>query len=454
MSLNVPAVKALALVGEDRVFNSAQAFGMDFQRERPTAGLSMALGTLEVHPLDLNQSYATIANGGVNVGHTSILEIRSVNPANPVEYRYEVPEGERVISDQAAFVTTDILAGNTDPAENAVWANVAQLTAADGQRRPAALKTGTTNDAKDLNSYGYIAPPSQQGRRNGEYALSVGVWAGNSDSSPVTTVSNPVFSLDVAVPLWDAFLTDVTRNWEVRDFERPSGLSSHQVDAWTGYSPSAWSQRQESELFIDGTAPTSDPYIRGLEVVRGSDGQWYRWQAGCEGTPRTRGYLVLNEAEAHTASWNDAVRGWIRRARGGTGRGANVSPSKTTYTAYFYAPYYQPYGASWGGPFPPAASCSQMPAEGSEEPSMEPSPSPSHSPEPSVSPSMPPEPTEPPEATPDPTPPPTPKPTPAPTPEPTPAPTAPPTPEPTAAPASEASVTPAVQSAPDGSPGT
>ena len=87
------------------------------------------------------------------------------------------------------------------------------------RRRPAALKTGTTNDAKDLNAYGYIAPPSRAGRRDGEYALAVGVWAGNSNGSPVTTVSNPVFSLDVAAPLWDAFITDATKNWDVRDFK-------------------------------------------------------------------------------------------------------------------------------------------------------------------------------------------------------------------------------------------
>ena len=67
-SLNIPAVKALGIVGESDVFERAQAFGMEFQRRRPTAGLSMALGTLEVHPLDLNQSYATLANGGRNIG--------------------------------------------------------------------------------------------------------------------------------------------------------------------------------------------------------------------------------------------------------------------------------------------------------------------------------------------------------------------------------------------------
>ena len=34
-----------------------------------------------------------------------------------------------------------------------------------GVRRPATLKTGTNNDAKDLSAYGYIAPPSREGPR-------------------------------------------------------------------------------------------------------------------------------------------------------------------------------------------------------------------------------------------------------------------------------------------------
>ena len=442
-SLNVPAVKALALVGENEVFDKAQAFGMEFQQDRPTAGLSMALGTLETHPLDLNQAYATMANGGVNVGRTSILEIRSVSPHNPVEkYTYKTPKGERVISEQAAYVMTDILKGNTDPSVNPVWANAAQLTAANGQRRPATLKTGTTNDAKDLNAYGYIAPPSRQGRANGEYALSVGVWAGNSDASPVTDAANPVFSLDVAAPIWDAFLTSVTRTWEVNDFARPGGISTASVDAWTGYAPSQYSQRQVNELFIRGTAPAADPYLTSMEVVKGEDGQWYRWDDRCEdaGTPRSRGYLVLDDAESHTSSWNEAVRGWIKRASRGEGVGASVSPTKRTYTAYFFEPYYQPYGRSWGGPFPPTKSCRNAPlASPSAEPSESPELSPSPSPGASIEPSEPPEPTPPPE---EPTPQPTPEPTPSepPTAEPTEPPPQPPSPGATEAaePASEA----------------
>ena len=448
LSLNVPAVKALDIVGQKKVFNKAQAFGMDFQQSS-SPGLSMALGTLEVHPLDLNQAYATMANGGVNVGHTSILEITSVNSKNDYAYEYQPPKGKRAISEQAAYVVTDILKGNTDPSENGVWSDYVQIRARNGTRRPAALKTGTSNDAKDLNAYGYIAPPSNQGRKNGEYALSVGVWAGNSNGSPVTSVANPVFSLDVAAPLWDAFLTDVTKNWEVRDFTRPSGLATYNVDAWTGHTPSQYSRRSYNELFITGTAPTADPYIESVQVVKGSDGAWYKWNEACEGTPRTRGYLVLDDAESDKSSWNQANRGWVKRARQGTGVGANVSRTKTTYTAYFYAPYYQPYGASWGAPIAPNKSCkNNQKVFPTEEPTLEPTPEPT--PDGSLEPEETDVPTEGPEVTPEPepTPKPTAKPTPKPTPEPTPKPTAKPTPKPTAKPTPKPTAKPTLEPTP------
>ena len=68
---------------------------------------------------------------------------------------------------------------------------------------------------------------------------------------------------------------------------------------------------------------------------------------------------VLDDAESNHRSWNEAIRGWIKRARRGVGVGANVTPDKTTYTAYFFEPYYQPYGQSWGAPFAPTQSCRQ-----------------------------------------------------------------------------------------------
>jgi hypothetical protein len=240
----------------------------------------------------------------------------------------------------------------------------------------------------------------------------------------------------------------VTRDWEVRDFAPPEGLTRAQVDAFTGRTPSPWSRRQSSELFIRGTSPGEDPYLRGVEVVRGADGGQYLWENGCQGQPRTRGYLVLDDAEAGFPSWNDAVKGWLQRARRGAGVGADVSGAKRTYTAYFFEPYFQPYGQTWGGPFAPTRSCRAAPsASPSAEASAAPSPPPAVVPEPSQL--TPPEPTPPPpeptltppEPTltpPEPTPPP-PEPTPPP-PEPTPPP---PPVEAMVAPVVEATVLPA-----------
>ena len=127
---------------------------------------------------------------------------------------------------------TDILAGNTDKNVNPFWGKFA-INARDG-RRPATLKTGTNNDAKDLNAYGYIAPPSTAGRNAGAYALAVGVWNGNSDNSLVSTPAKPVFSIDVSTYVWQGFLTEASRSWPVTNFAQPKGLVKAAIDPFTG----------------------------------------------------------------------------------------------------------------------------------------------------------------------------------------------------------------------------
>ncbi len=54
---------------------------------------------------------------------------------------------------------TDILASNTNPQQNEIWGNFALQ--GPGGRRPATLKTGTSQDANDLVAFGYVAPPDQ-----------------------------------------------------------------------------------------------------------------------------------------------------------------------------------------------------------------------------------------------------------------------------------------------------
>ena len=114
----------------------------------------------------------------MHVPPRTILKV--IGPDGRTVWQASAPTGKQAVSPQAAFLTTDILAGNTDPSQNPIWA--AKLELRNGPRaahRPAAVKTGTSNEATDLSTYGFLPPPASPDQP----ALAVGVWMGNSDHS-------------------------------------------------------------------------------------------------------------------------------------------------------------------------------------------------------------------------------------------------------------------------------
>jgi peptidoglycan glycosyltransferase len=414
-SLNIPSVKAALINSPEHLFARAKDYGMVFQKDQTDAGGAIALGVEEVPPVDLVTAYATLANGGKRMGHTTLLSVKKGDADVPLTPR---PEPAQVVSPQAAWIVSDILAGNTNPKVNPFWGKFS-LTGPNDKRRPATLKTGTNNDAKDLNAYGFIAPPTDAGRAKGEYALAVGVWNGNSDNTVVSTPQKPVFSIDVATYVWQGFLQEATSKWEVTDFARPDGLVQAKIDPFTGLKPRP-GDKSIDEWFIANTEPRDS-------VPEGACGQ---------------AILELPGIHEHEfANWMAADLDWLNRAK----RGPNVSGGvNKTRTAYFYNGAFKPFGNSWGAlveghgcSLPsPSVTCYPVPTPDpstgivpsfvvpSADPSanlvFEPCPTPTPSASASVEPSI--------EVTPPPTAPPTPEPTPPPTPEPTP----PPTPEPSA----------------------
>ena len=184
-----PPVLAQHPVGQDdgreqarpRLRPRPRTSGWSSSPTRPTPGSHWPSASPEVRPVDLVTAYGTLANGGKRIGHTTILTIQDRNGTDVADLRTCRRPASRSSSPQAAYIVTDILAGNTNPNVNPFWGKFA-IHGTDA-RRPATLKTGTNNDAKDLNAYGYIAPPTDAGRAEGAYALTVGVWNGNSDNS-------------------------------------------------------------------------------------------------------------------------------------------------------------------------------------------------------------------------------------------------------------------------------
>src|SRR4029077_14928190 len=79
-SLNIPAIKATIMDGLDHTFDREQDFGLSYLNSA-TPVLSMGIGTLEVHPIDLLGAYSRLANSGVHMQKRVIVTIVDSNGA-------------------------------------------------------------------------------------------------------------------------------------------------------------------------------------------------------------------------------------------------------------------------------------------------------------------------------------------------------------------------------------
>jgi membrane peptidoglycan carboxypeptidase len=347
-SLNIPAIKSTIIQGLDHTFERSQDFGLAFPSSA-TPVTSMGIGTLETHPIDMLTAYGAIANGGVRMPRQMITKVVDENGKIVWPLDETKPEGVEVISPQAAYIVTDILAGNTVMSVNKYWGEWA-ITTKNGRRRPAAYKTGTTSDNRDVHAYGYLAPPTNKKQP----ALAVGVWMGNSNNAP----NNGSLSLDSSAPLWSAILSEVSNKLPVASFKAPAGLVTAQVDAFTGLRPGPFTKKTVKELFIKGTVPRERETLRVSRDIDSASG--LLWRDGCAGPKVTRGFFNLNEVESNFPNWQKANRGWAARAAKGPGtRGG----PEGTRTSYFYDGSFTPFGRTWGVAFAPTQKCPIAPKE-------------------------------------------------------------------------------------------
>ncbi|MDA1024546.1 MAG: PBP1A family penicillin-binding protein, partial [bacterium] len=183
-SLNIPAVKALYLVGVQNGLDFAERMGYTTFGNRGNFGLSLVLGGGEVELLEHVNAYAVFANSGVQFEPRAILEV--VDRDGTVLTSDEAPKEERIIEANTANQVTNVL---SDDSARAYAFGAGGLLTLPG--RPAAAKTGTTNDAKDAWALGYT--PS----------LVAGVWTGNTKG---TTMNRGAGGSSVAAPIWNEFM--------------------------------------------------------------------------------------------------------------------------------------------------------------------------------------------------------------------------------------------------------
>ncbi len=266
-SYNIPAVAALQLAGVDNVIRTAHRMGINtLNRGLDYYGLSLTLGGGEVHLLDMVYAFSVFANGGrmygapVLEGHlrtgyreldpVTILRVEDRN--GNVLYRYEQPESRDVLPHQLAYLMNTILSDR-----QARWAAMGVNNALElSNDRPAAAKTGTTNDFRDAWTVGYTPQ------------LAAGVWVGNTDNSEMHNLPG----LRGAAPIWHAVMEYALQDEQAVPFARPDGLVERAVCALSGKLPTQHCPTV-NELFIPGTEPTETCDIHRAFLVNRETGR-------------------------------------------------------------------------------------------------------------------------------------------------------------------------------------
>lgn len=218
-SLNVPAVRTLALLGYEPFYRKLEAAGIDFERDADHYGYSLALGGGEVTLLDLTNAYRTLANGGRRGEVRTATETVAHGPGG---------DSSPAIDPRAAWIIGDILA---DPAARA---STFGLASALSTRYRASVKTGTSKDMRDNWTVGYTA------------RYTVGVWVGNFSGAPMHDVSG----IDGAAPVWRAVMDYLHEGSAPSPVVAPEGLARTRVAYENAMEP------PREEWFIAGTERT------------------------------------------------------------------------------------------------------------------------------------------------------------------------------------------------------
>ncbi len=225
-SLNLPAVKLITDIGPDAAVTLAGRLGFTSDLE---AVPSLGLGASAVTPLEMAVAYAALANKGRREGPRIVQKVLD-NRGNPVPLA-SLPS-EQAVSEQEAYLITSLLTSVVDAGTGAKAKEIG---------RPAAGKTGTSNDQRDAWFAGYTPD------------LACVVWVGFDD---LKTIGKKEYGARAALPIWVDFMKQAHKNIVRSDFEMPPGVIAVPIDPKSGLRAYEGMPNSLSEVFIDGTEPT------------------------------------------------------------------------------------------------------------------------------------------------------------------------------------------------------
>jgi penicillin-binding protein 1A len=235
-SLNLVSVRLVQeVIPPQAIVDYAKQFGISTEINPYP---SIALGADVVIPIELTSAFSVFANHGVWAKPTAILRVED-KAGNILEEA--TPRNRDVIREEVAYIMTDMLSGILEPGGTGQAARYAY-----GFYRPAAGKTGTTNDFTDAWFLGFTPQ------------ITAGVWVGFDDIT--VKLGDKQSGAVAALPIWAPFMRMVhdTLQLPLADFEMPEGvvklkICSESKQLATDYCPEVW-----EEMFTEDMAPTTE----------------------------------------------------------------------------------------------------------------------------------------------------------------------------------------------------
>jgi penicillin-binding protein 1A len=218
-------VRLAQAIGIQRLVTFARSLGISSPLP---PNLSLALGAAEVTPLELVSAYSAFANQGMHVEPRFVVQILA---ADGSLLEATEPKSRAVLAPETAYLVTNVL-------QDVITRGTGRRAAAIG--RPAAGKTGTTNDMNDAWFIGYTPQ------------LLAGFWVGFDSKrslGPGETGGR------VAAPIWLDFMQAALAGEPALDFPVPSGIRFIPVDRRSGHRTSPTSPNAFIECFRVGTEP-------------------------------------------------------------------------------------------------------------------------------------------------------------------------------------------------------
>lgn len=242
-SINVPTAKAMLETpiaengkwdGLNRVVDLSKRMGIKSPLD-PVPALS--LGSSGVTVLELTSVYGIFANGGVQTKPVHIQYV--VDAAGRTIYTSDNGQDKRtrVLDERVAYQITSFM-------ESVIQHGTGRRATRMGLTRPAAGKTGTTNENVDAWFVGYTAD------------LVVGVWVG-FDKNRLGRRNYNQEGAKAALPIWAQFMIDAARGPE-KPFPVPKGIVFREIDKKSGLLKKIGRCPEENisnEPFIEGQVP-------------------------------------------------------------------------------------------------------------------------------------------------------------------------------------------------------